>query len=62
MKKWAPALKASLSVLRLAAAVTQVVTGLPIPIPNGFIDEHMAVEILFGELSKRSVFLFGELL
>ncbi len=57
MKRWAPALKASLAVLRLAAAATQVVTGLAIPIPTDFIDERMAVEVLFGE-PRNAPFFF----
>lgn len=59
MRKWAPALKASLAVLRIAAAVTRVVTGLPISIPEGRIDESRAVAILFGEAKYPKVLAHG---
>lgn len=48
MQRWTPALKASLVVLKLAAVVTRVVTGLPIPIGAGTMTEGMALAVLSG--------------
>lgn len=48
MQKWTPALKASIMVLKLAAAVTRVVTGLPIPIGVDEMSEGMAFAVLAG--------------
>lgn len=48
MQRWTPALKASIMVLKLAAAVTRVVTGLPIPIGVDEMSEAMAFAVLAG--------------
>ncbi|CAB1112439.1 unnamed protein product [Ectocarpus sp. CCAP 1310/34] len=46
MQRWAPALKASIMVLKLAAAVARVVTGLPIPIGANEMTEVVAFSVL----------------
>lgn len=48
MQRWTPVLKASIIVLKLAAAVTRVVTGLPIPIGVDEMTEGMAFAVLAG--------------
>lgn len=48
MKNWAPILKLSLAMLRLTASVVQVVTGLPIPLPDGPINKRTALKIVTG--------------
>lgn len=48
MKKWAPVLKLSIAMLRLTASVVQVVTGLPIPLPDGQINNRTALNIVTG--------------
>lgn len=49
MQKWAPALKISIAVLRVAAVVTRVISSLPIPIPDGQMTEtDAAIAVMEG--------------
>ncbi|CBJ29038.1 similar to ankyrin 2,3/unc44 [Ectocarpus siliculosus] len=59
MQRWTPALKASIMVLKLAAAVTRVVTGLPIPIGVNEMTEGMAFAVL-ADLEEEYARAAGE--
>ncbi|CAM9636574.1 unnamed protein product [Ectocarpus fasciculatus] len=59
MQRWTPALKASIMVLKLAAAVTRVVTGLPIPIGVDEMSEAMAFAVL-ADLEEEYARAAGE--
>ncbi|CAM9525748.1 unnamed protein product [Ectocarpus sp. 12 AP-2014] len=59
MQRWTPALKVSIMVLKLAAAVTRVVTGLPIPIGVNEMTEGMAFAVL-ADLEEEYARAAGE--